>query len=113
MAYDGSAFLLVDGCPAHFSDYFTDRCSFFALELIVMPPHSSDPMQPPDLVTFEITKRKFAQSRDRPGLTEESALLARMMHSIWTATTPDKVTGAFVRAGICVDCCPVHRELIL
>jgi hypothetical protein len=45
LSYEGTAYLLLDGCSAHFSDYFSERCSFYGVELIISPPHSSDETQ--------------------------------------------------------------------
>jgi hypothetical protein len=103
LGYSGPAFLIMDGCSSHFSDLLWDEFSFRGIVAVLLPPHTSDQIQPLDLVVFGLTKRRFNLIKAPEGLTVQSAQIYKMVLSILDACKPMNVIGSFARAGILFD----------
>ena len=56
--YSGPILLLLDGCSAHFSEYFLKECLYYGIAIFIEPPDSSDQLQVLDLGLFGIQKGK-------------------------------------------------------
>jgi hypothetical protein len=53
----GPIFLILDGFAGHFSDAVKEQCFYYGVVLIVIPPHTSDQVQPLDLVFLRSMSR--------------------------------------------------------
>jgi hypothetical protein len=64
LSYSGSAYLILDGCSTHLSDEFYDLAFEFAIELEILPPHTSDQFQPLDVGVFAKQKSFLLNDND-------------------------------------------------
>ena len=100
--YRGTAVVTMDGCSAHFSDYFMDECSFHGVYPFTEPAGTSDQVQPLDLGIFGIQKALKKQSSKFAHLSENSQNIIGVVDSWHKATTPSNIVSAFNQAGIYV-----------
>ena len=79
LRYPGFAHIMLDGCRAHFEDELLDFLFKNGIELHVLPPHSSDQLQPLDLGIFSILKS--AQKRIQPSekFSKQSAEVTKIV----------------------------------
>ena len=98
--FDRSAVLILDGLKQHFSDYFEDECFAFNVDLAVIPPHSSDQVQPLDLLLFSLSKRSISNIRKTEGLSPQTNDIIQLLSSIQSASTTYNIIKSFQRGGI-------------
>lgn len=100
--YECMFYLFLDGCSCHYSDDFLDDCSWYGVQPIFLPPHSSHLLQPLDLLIFALMKREQDETVIS-GMHPKSKQIAKMLTGYQKACTPANITAAFKRAGILKD----------
>ena len=100
--YDGDAVLIMDGFIAHHKCVEDpDRASILEREkikILFIPPHSSDQVQPLDLVTFNLQK---TWKQNITYITSyQTRQILQTYNSLLMASTPHYIKAAFERAGI-------------
>jgi hypothetical protein len=97
--YTGPALLILDGLSSHHSAAFREACSERNIILRFLIPHTSDQVQPLDLVTFGILKRDYARMGFQLMQSKQSNQIVKMMGAWYQATAPHLVMSAFNAAG--------------
>ena len=100
LGYEGPALLIMDGFNVHTSSAFDVLCEEANVVKILIPPHTSDQLQPCDLGLFAVMKRWQSNISLPPDLNKQTKQIVRMLDSLRMATTPKNVIGAFRKAGI-------------
>lgn len=97
--YSGPILLLLDGCSAHFSEYFLQECLYYGIAIFIEPPNSSDQLQVLDLGLFGIQKKGKSKVHIKKGLNEQSEELIKIINSWEAATSRTNICSAFEQAG--------------
>ena len=100
--YEGTVILFLDGCSAHFSDYFMDECTYYGIYPIKEPPGTSDQIQQLDLGIFGIQKALQTKHIKGDYRANDKAII-EIVNSWRKATTPDNVVSAFHQSGLYVN----------
>ena len=100
--YEGIVILFLDGCSAHFSDYFMDECTYYGIYPIKEPPGTSDQIQQLDLGIFGIQKALQTKHYKGDCRANDKAII-EIVNSWRKATTPDNVVSAFHQSGLYVN----------
>ena len=98
--FDRSAVLILDELKQHFTDYFEDECFAFNVDLAVIPSHSSDQVQPLDLLLFSLAKRVKPNIRKTDGLSPQSNEIIGLLSAIQSSSTTINIIKSFQRSGI-------------
>lgn len=99
--YWGWGVLLLDGCSCHDSDYFLDQMTYWGIEPVFLPAHSSDQTQALDLGIFGLEKAEAMRTRiSCDDLGPQTRQVARALVGYMKACVPINVIGAFRQAGI-------------
>lgn len=98
--YEGPALLIMDGFNVHTSSAFDMLCEEANIVTILIPPPTSDQLQPCDLGLFAVMKRWQSNISLPPHLNKQTKQIVKMLDSLRMATTPKNVIGAFRKAGI-------------
>ena len=102
--YYGPACLIMDGFKGHTKAYdeIKDIFEKNSVNVIFIPPHSSDQVQPLDLLGFNLLKLSKNKSSIsfQEGTSEQTREIVRIMHALETASTSVLVTKAWHAAGI-------------
>ena len=111
--YDGLAVLLMDGFKGHQKTVEGLKHILEENKIMIMwfPPHSSDQVQPLDLLGFNL--QKFASSRvhrNKHYSAQTNAIL-RIIEGLQAVSTSGKIIGAWHRAGI-YKCRPCIAESV-
>ena len=112
LEYYGSAFLIIDACSTHVSDDFFQMCFDNDIEIIFLPSHSSDQLQPNDLGIFGIQKQGMGRVHPPRWLNPQTQHLVKIMGSYQATATPPNIISAFSQGGIVTNWDPHHRCLI-
>ena len=99
--YSGLVLLILDGCSCHISDEFLDLCTDYGVEPLFMPAHSSDQIQPLDLVIFGLMKTSFHNYKIDPKLNPQTREIIKIHHAWVSNAYVYNITQAFRKAGIC------------
>jgi hypothetical protein len=94
--YEGPAIMLLDGLVCHRDREFLQRCREGQIVVLTFPPHSSDQLQPLDLLTFGLLKRRFSSSRFDRCHSPQSNKIIRMLGALEWACSPHLVVQAFM-----------------
>jgi hypothetical protein len=98
--YDGKAILILDGCNCHSLDLVRVELEGHKILLLMLPPHTSDQLQPLDLGIFGVFKL-FYRKRVRLSTYErQSAQVIKMCDAWRRATTRRNVVNAFRAVGL-------------
>ena len=97
--YSGPIVLLIDGCSAHFSDYFWDECTYYGVFVFVEPPGSSDQLQVLDIGLFGIQKKSIKKVNVRKDVNEQTKMLVEILNSWENAAHASNINSAFEQAG--------------
>ena len=97
--YWGEAIITMDGCTAHFSDYFLDQCSADAVYPMPEPAGTSDQVQALYLGIFSPMKSTKRSIRDK-GIKQSSKNIINIVNAWLKTVVPSNVTAAFNSAGI-------------
>ena len=98
--YEGPALLIMDGFGVHTSAAFDALCEDANVVVLLIPPHTSDQLQPCDLGLFAVLKRWQSNVSLPKHLNRQTKQVIRMLDALRMATTPKNVIGAFRKAGI-------------
>jgi hypothetical protein len=98
--YQGPALLILDGLGSHHSPEFLQECEQRNIYTLFLVPHSSDQMQPLDLVTFLLLKRYFGQYTFDMLPTAQSNKIVKIMGAWYQATAPHQVVSAWISMGL-------------
>jgi hypothetical protein len=112
LRYSGPAFLLLDGCSTHISDHFLDLCFDCGIELEMLPPHTSDQLQPLDLGIFGIQKQAMGRVHPPIWVNPQTAQLHKILGSFRAVTARPNVVSAFQQAGIVSQWNQEHESLV-
>ena len=100
--YNGMALLLMDGFKGHQKAIEEIQSTLNEKKILIMwfPPHSSDQVQPLDLLGFNL--QKFASSRVHRNkhYSAQTNAIIRIIDGLQEVTTASKIMGAWHRAGI-------------
>jgi hypothetical protein len=114
--YIGPAILLMDNCSCHATAPFLEFCQSEHLIPLYFPPHSSNQLQPLDLLIFGVTKRLLLRVNRLDSVNVQSSHIAQVVCSFMSAATPLNILRTFSLSGICVMCdegilrCQVRME---
>ena len=102
--YFGPSCLIMDGFKGHVKAYEDIKNIFEEnnVKVIFIPPHSSDQVQPLDLLGFnllKLAKNRFNISFDE-GTSEQTREIVRIMNSLQAVSTSVMITKAWHAAGI-------------
>jgi hypothetical protein len=100
LGYAGPGLLILDGCSCHKSDEFWDACNHHGIIPVLLPPHSSDQLQPLDLGIFALQKAEATRMRPGQGLNPQTVQVLKILGGYGRATCPNIVISAFQRGGI-------------
>jgi hypothetical protein len=96
------ALLITDGCSAH--DEIEGICAEFMIDLYRIPPHTSHLLQPLDMLTFGLMKKRFGRNRvDVDDLNKITQNIHKIILSFQLATPSSYNISAFKRAGIVLE----------
>ena len=98
--YEGTVILSLDGCTAHFSDYFLDECTYHGVFPFPEPPGTSDQIQPLDLGLFSAQKAIKARLQNHKDVCENTNNIIKIIDSWQKCATPSNIVSAFRQAGI-------------
>ena len=84
----------------HTSAAFDALCEDANVVVLLIPPHTSDLLQPCDLGLFAVLKRWQSNVSLPKHLNRQTKQVIRMLDALRMATTPKNVIGAFRKAGI-------------
>ena len=102
--YRGTVVLTMDGCTAHFSDYFLDECTYNGVYPFQEPAGTSDQVQPLDLGIFGIQKIIKPKERIKiDSCSKNTKTIVQIVNSWRKATTPSNVVAAFQQAGFYLE----------
>lgn len=104
---DRQALLIYDGCSAHVSDVVIQHLHSNGIMTHQLPPHTSDQIQPLDLVIFSRAKGAQDSVSVPNDVSPMTKKYIRMLDGWRIATTRKNVVAAFRRAGILLE---VDRE---
>jgi hypothetical protein len=99
--YAGPAVILLDNCSCHMADRFTELCRAERVIPLYFPPHSSNQLQPLDLLVFGVTKRLLTRMNRLDSINIQSAHIAQVVCAFMSAATPLNVVKTFALSGIC------------
>ena len=98
--YEGPVLLIMDGFGVHTSSAFEALCDDENVVVLLIPPHTSDQLQPCDLGLFAVLKRWQSNISLPKHLNRQTKQIIRMLDGLRMSTTPTNVIGAFRKAGI-------------
>ena len=90
----------MDGFGVHTSSAFEALCDDENVVVLLIPPHTSDQLQPCDLGLFAVLKRWQSNISLPKHLNRQTKQIIRMLDGLRMSTTPKNVIGAFRKAGI-------------
>jgi transposase len=100
LGYEGPVFLVLDGFSGHIPDTIEEQCLFYGVVLVVVPPHTSDQVQPLDLGFFALHKLESHRVRPHTDLSAQTVKILKILCGLQKASTPLNIIKAFRRAGI-------------
>ena len=102
--YTGKAILILDGFSAHYKciDDPTRKANIEKLniDVVFIPPHSSNQVQPLDLLTFALQKKWKREIKISKNFSYQSQQIIKTYESVVRASSPRYIVAAFKRAGI-------------
>ena len=107
---DSKAVLILDGCSSHAD--LERICESMNLSVFTIPPHSL--LQPLDLVTFGLLKKRYARVRlDSSMLTKMTQNIHRILFAFQQSSTSSNNVAAFRKAGIVLSPSCSDNKIIL
>jgi hypothetical protein len=104
--YDGPTYLIMDNCSAHHGRIFDELCQQHNIVPIMLPPHSSNQLQPLDLSTFGATKKNIHSVNTSDKLNIQTKHIVRVLVGFLRAVVPPNVIMTFRNAGISIELDP-------
>ena len=102
--YQGPALLIMDGFKGHTKAYEENKELFKDknVEVLFIPPHSSDQVQPLDLLGFNLLKLAKNKSNIafQEGTSDQTKEIVRIMNALESVSTSVLITKAWHAAGI-------------
>ena len=102
--YNGKAVLIMDGFIAHHKCVEdSERARILEMNNIIVlfiPPHSSDQIQPLDLITFNLQKLWKSRITLEKSYSYQTKQIVETYNSLYMASAPHFIKSAFERAGI-------------
>jgi hypothetical protein len=98
--YSGPGVLIMDSCTAHAGDDFHALCVESGVELVLIPPHSSNQLQMLDLCVFGVTKRLIARTNKLEKCNVQTAHIVSILNGFNAAACPYTIGASFKNAGI-------------
>jgi hypothetical protein len=93
--YAGRLFLIPDGFAGHLSYVVEERCLFQGVMLIVIPPHTSDQVQPLDLALFAVLKLERDRVHPLINLNTQTVKILKILCGFQNVSTPLNIIKAF------------------
>jgi hypothetical protein len=100
LGYDGFGVLILDGCSCHNSDQFLEDCVVHGIVPLELPAHSSDQLQPLDLVIFALQKAEASRIHPGIGLNPQTVQVLKVVNGYHKACCPSNVISAFQNGAI-------------
>jgi hypothetical protein len=100
LRWEGPVFRILDGFSRHLTHRVEERCLFDGIELLIVPAHTSDQVQPLDLGSFAIHKMESRRVRLHLNLNDQTSKLIKMICGFQKAATGTNIICAFRKAGI-------------
>ena len=102
--YTGKAVLLLDGFSAHHKciedPVRKANIEKLNIDMVFIPPHSSNQVQPLDLLTFALQKKWKREIKIDKNFSYQSQQIIKTYESVIRASSPRYIVAAFKRAGI-------------
>jgi hypothetical protein len=101
-SYNGPAFIIIDNCTAHSGASFQTLCQDNNIVPILLPPHSSNQLQPLDVSTFGIAKGYISRVNKLEKVNIQTDHIVRILKGFYLAASPPNIVATFRNAGISV-----------
>lgn len=112
-SYGGPCLLIMDGFGCHQTDEFLELAAEENIVCKLIPPHTSDQLQPLDLGVFGNQKRWQGNITVDTDLNRQTKQVIKIYDSYRMATTPKNVIGAFRKGGLVPWFDPTTMTLML
>jgi hypothetical protein len=96
----GPACPIMDNCTSHTGEDIDAICQAHRINIIWLPPHSSNQLQMLDLSVFGITKRFIARANRMDPVYIQIEHIAKVVNSFMQAAIPINIVQSFKIAGI-------------
>jgi hypothetical protein len=100
LGYAGMVFLIHDGFSAHMSEAIEEACIYYGVQMLKIPAHPSDQVQPLDVGLFALHRSESRRMQTHLDLNLQTVKLIRVLCGFQKAATPVNIIGAFRKAGI-------------
>jgi hypothetical protein len=100
LGYRGRVVLIMDGLGSHHTDQFMGDCEARNIQVLFLIPHSSDQIQPLDVLTFALMKQGFSASKFDRLVNAQSNKVVRMLGAWFGASAPHHNVEAFMNIGL-------------
>jgi hypothetical protein len=107
-----SVFLILDDFSGHLTYAVEENCLFDGIELLAIPAHTSDRVQPLDLGIFAVHKMESRRVHPHLAMNGQTSKLIRMLCGFQNAVTGTNIIGAFRKGGIISRWDTKHKELV-
>ena len=98
--YHGQAVLIMDGCSCHRDARLDEIFDKHGINVIFLPPHSSDQLQPLDVGIFGNQKAAQARIHCHAPMSQQTQQVIRAVSAFQAVAHPYAITAAFRKAGI-------------
>jgi transposase len=98
--YNGKTILILDNCTCHNSDYIDDICFENNIELVFLPPHSSNQLQVLDVSLFGLLKRRIENINSKVDINIQSKHIAQIYSALQSSFTSQNIIASFRNAGM-------------
>jgi hypothetical protein len=96
----GPVFLIMNDFSGHLTDAVEENCLFYGIELLAIPVHTSDQVQPLDLGIFAVHKMESRCVHPHMTMNDQTSKLIKMFCGFQKAVTGTNIIGAFRMGGI-------------
>jgi hypothetical protein len=100
LAYDGRVIFLMDGLGFYHTGRFLAECKTRQVDVLFLIPHTSDQIQPLDLLTFAFMKQAFSASKFNRLANQQSNKVVRMLGAWFGASALHHNVDAFMNVGL-------------
>jgi hypothetical protein len=100
--YRGLAILIMDNCTAHKGPNFEELKVSENIEILWLPPHSSNQLQMLDLVIFGVTKGHISRMNKLEKCNIQTRHIAEIVDSFMAAAVPSNIVKSFRNGGIII-----------
>jgi hypothetical protein len=108
--FEQAPLIILDGLKQHVFDPFFDICFEGHIDLYVIPPHSSDQVQPCNLSLFAAAENILAHLPKDPELDKQCQDIDHLVSAIQSVSKIKTIRKRCKRAGIRLECAMTRSE---